>query len=60
MNDKPNFTIKIQIKNDDINVISVSSENFVLNQKDKTLILIALHQLKEKILKNQLDIEVQK
>lgn len=57
MNDKPNFSIEIQIKDDDINVLLVSEKDFVLSQKDKSLLLIALHHLKEKIKNNQLDIE---
>jgi hypothetical protein len=59
MNDKPDFTIEVQIKDNDINVISASSKDFVLNQKNKSLLLIALYQLKERIQNNQLDIEVQ-
>lgn len=59
MNDKPDFTIEIQIKDNDINVISASSKDFVLNQKNKSLLLIALYQLKERIQNNQLYIEVQ-
>lgn len=58
MNDKPDFTIEVQIKDNDINVISASSKDFVLNQKNKSLLLIALYQLKERIQNNQLDIEV--
>lgn len=60
MSDKPNFSIEIQLKDDDIDVISTSSENFILNQKDKTLLLIALFQLKEKVINDELDIEVEK
>jgi hypothetical protein len=60
MKDKPILTIEIQIKNNDINVISESSKDFILNQKDKSLLLIALYQLKEKVKNNQLDIEVKK
>ena len=59
MNDKPDFTIEVQIKDNDINVISASSKDFVLNQKNKSLLLIALYQLKERIQNNKLDIEVQ-
>ena len=59
MNDKPDFTIKVQIKDNDINVISASSKDFVLNQRNKSLLLIALHQLRERIQNNKLlDIEV--
>lgn len=60
MKDKPVLTIEIQIKDNDINVISASSKDFILNQKDKSLLLIALYQLKEKVKNNQLDIEVKK
>ncbi len=59
MNDKPDFSIEIQIKDDDINVLLVSEKEFVLSQKDKSLLLIALYHLKEKIKNNQLNIEVQ-
>lgn len=59
MKNKPDFIIEIQIKDDDINVISSASENFILEQKDRSLLLIALYQLKERIKNNQLDIEVQ-
>ena len=59
MKDNPDFRIEIQIKDNDINVISASSKDFVLNQKNKSLLLIALYQLKERIQNNQLDIEVQ-
>lgn len=59
MNDKPDFTIEVQIKDNDINVISASSKDFVLNQKNKSLLLIALYQLKERIKNNQLDIKAQ-
>ena len=59
MNDKPDFTIEVQIKDNDINVISASSKDFVLNQKNKSLLLIALYQLKERIQNNQLDIKAQ-
>lgn len=59
MNDKPDFSIEVQIKDNDINIISASSKDFVLNQKNKSLLLIALYQLKERIQNNQLDIEVQ-
>lgn len=59
MNDnKPNFSIDIVLKDDDIEVTSTSDKNFIMNQKEKTLLLIALFQLKEKIIKNELDIEV--
>ncbi len=59
MNDKPDFTIEVQIKDNDINVISASSKDFVLNQRNKSLLLIALHQLRERIQNNKLlDIEV--
>jgi hypothetical protein len=50
MKDKPILTIEIQIKNNDINVISESSKDFILNQKDKSLLLIALYQLKENVI----------
>jgi hypothetical protein len=59
MRDNPDFRIEIQIKDNDINVISASSKDFVLNQRDKSLLLIAVYQLKEKIKNNELDIEVQ-
>lgn len=59
MKNKPDFIIEIQIKDDDINVISSASENFILEQKDRSLLLIALYQLKERIKNNQLDIEIQ-
>jgi hypothetical protein len=59
MRDNPDFKIEIQIKDNDINVISASSKDFVLNQRDKSLLLIAVYQLKEKIKNNELDIEVQ-
>ena len=59
MNDnKPNFSIDIVLKDDDIEVTSTSDKNFIMNQKEKTLLLIALFQLKEKIINNDLDIEV--
>ena len=59
MNDKPDFTIEVQIKDNDINVISAFSKDFVLNQRNKSLLLIALHQLRERIQNNKLlDIEV--
>lgn len=59
MNDnKPNFSINIVLKDDDIEVTSTSDKNFIMNQKEKTLLLIALFQLKEKIINNELDIEV--
>ncbi|MBL3518879.1 hypothetical protein H0A43_00130 [Arcobacter lanthieri] len=59
MNDnKPNFSIDIVLKDDDIEVTSTSNKNFIMNQKDKTLLLIALFQLKEKIINDELDIEV--
>ena len=51
MNDnKPNFSIDIVLKDDDIEVTSTSDKNFIMNQKEKTLLLIALFQLKEKII----------
>lgn len=55
---KPNFSIDIVLKDDDIEVTSTSDKNFIMNQKEKTLLLIALFQLKEKIINNELDIEV--
>lgn len=56
MNDnKPNFSIDIVLKDDDIEVTSTSDKNFIMNQKEKTLLLIALFQLKEKIINNELD-----
>lgn len=59
MNDnKPNFSIDIVLKDDDIEVTSTSDKNFIMNQKEKTLLLIALFQLKEKIINDELDIEV--
>ena len=59
MNDnKPNFSIDIVLKDDNIEVTSTSDKNFIMNQKEKTLLLIALFQLKEKIINNELDIEV--
>ena len=59
MNDnKPNFSIDIVLKDDDIEVTSTSDKNFIMNQKEKTLLLIALFQLKEKIINIELDIEV--
>ena len=59
MNDnKPNFSIDIVLKDDDIEVTSTSDKNFIMNQKEKTLLLIALFQLKEKKINNELDIEV--
>ena len=59
MNDnKPNFSIDIVLKDDDIEVTSTSDKNFIMNQNEKTLLLIALFQLKEKIINNELDIEV--
>jgi hypothetical protein len=58
MKDKPVLTIEIQIKDNDINVISASSKDFILNQKDKSLLLIALYQLKERIKNNELYIEI--
>lgn len=59
MNDnKPNFSIDIVLKDDDIEVTSTSDKNFIMNQKEKTLLLIALFQLKEKLINNELDIEV--
>jgi len=55
MNDnKPNFSIDIVLKDDDIEVTSTSDKNFIMNQKEKTLLLIALFQLKEKIINNEL------
>lgn len=60
MSDKSKLSIEIQLENDDINVILTSSVDFILNPKDKILLLIALHQLKEKIENNKLDIEVLK
>lgn len=59
MNDNPDFSIEIQIKENDVNVISIAARDFVLNQRDKSLLLIALFQLKERIQNNQLDIKVQ-
>jgi hypothetical protein len=60
MKDSPDFSIEIQIKDNDVNVISASSKDFTLNQKDKSLLLIALYQLKERIKNNELCIEVKK
>lgn len=60
MSDKSKLSIEIQLEDDDINVISTSPVDFILDPKDKTLLLIALHQLKEKIENNKLDIEVLK
>jgi hypothetical protein len=54
------LTIKIQIKDDDINVISAKTKDFIFNQKEKSLLLIALYQLKQKILNNEFEIEVEK
>jgi hypothetical protein len=59
MNDNPDFSIEIQIKENDVNVISIAARDFVLNPRDKSLLLIALYQLKERIQNNQLDIKVQ-
>lgn len=60
MKDKQYFCIEIKIENDDIDVNSTSSEGFILEQKEKTLLLIALFELKEKIKNNQLNVEVTK
>ena len=39
MNDnKPNFSIDIVLKDDDIEVTSTSDKNFIMNQKEKTLL----------------------
>lgn len=54
------LTIEIKIKDDDINVISVKTKDFILNKKERTLLLIALHELKQKILKEEFEIEVKK
>ena len=54
------LTIKIQIKDDDINVISAKTKDFIFNQKEKSLLLIALYQLKQKILNNEFEMEVEK
>ena len=53
------ITENTQIKENDVNVISIAARDFVLNQRDKSLLLIALFQLKERIQNNQLDIKVQ-
>jgi hypothetical protein len=55
MKDKPDFSIEIQIKDEDINVFSISSKEFTLTAKNRSLLLIALHQLKEKILNKKLE-----
>lgn len=55
MKDKPDFSIEIQIKDEDINVFSISSKEFTLTTKNRSLLLIALHQLKEKILNKKLE-----
>lgn len=60
MKDKQYFCIEIKIENDDIDVNSKSSEGFILEQKEKTLLLIALFELKEKIKNNQLNVEATK
>ncbi len=52
--------IEIQIKNDDISVISARTKDFEFNQKEKTLLLIALHELKEKIISGEFKIEEKK
>jgi len=54
MKDEPRFTIEIQIKDEDVNVFSLAKEGFILTAKDKSLLLIALHQLKEKIINEEL------
>lgn len=51
------LTIEIQIKDDDISVISARTKDFEFNQKEKTLLLIALHELKEKIISGEFQIE---
>lgn len=58
MKDNNWLTIEIKIKDDDINVISAKTRDFRLNQKERTLLLIALHELKQKILKKEFEIEV--
>lgn len=54
------LTIEIQIKDDDISVISARTKDFEFNQKEKTLLLIALHELKEKIISGEFKIEEKK
>ncbi len=49
MNDnKPNFSIDIVLKDDDIEVTSTSDKNFIMNQKEKTLLLIRPISIKRK------------
>lgn len=52
--------IEIQIKDDDISVISARTKDFEFNQKEKTLLLIALHELREKIISGEFKIEEKK
>ena len=58
--DSQELTIEIQIKDDDISVISARTKDFEFNQKEKTLLLIALHELREKIISGEFQIEEKK
>lgn len=59
-NNLQELTIEIQIKDDDISVISARTKDFEFNQKEKTLLLIALHELREKIISGEFKIEEKK
>lgn len=54
MKDNKILSIEIQLEKDDVKVIAKSSEDFFLDNKNKSLILIALHELKEVIINNKI------
>lgn len=54
MKDNKILSIEIQLEKDDVKVIAKSSEDFSLDNKNKSLILIALHELREVIINNKI------
>jgi len=52
--DNTNLKIEICLKDGDTSACIVTDDNFHLSAKDKMVLLISLHQLKEKIINDEL------
>lgn len=56
MKDSKNIILSININDDDVSVKTLEKEGITLSKKDKTLLLIALYQMQQKILNDELSI----
>lgn len=58
-NNERDLVLQIELANNDINIslLLKDGESFILSKKEKTLLLIGLHELKNKILEDSLEIK---